>query len=32
MHLGPLESLDQWDDFVKARYAQDKSEEQFRNH
>jgi inositol oxygenase len=32
MHEGPLESLEQWDDFVKARYARDRSEEQFRNH
>ena len=32
MHTTPLESLDQWDDFVAARYKPGKSEEEFRNY
>jgi inositol oxygenase len=28
----PLESLDQWDDFVASRYRPDKSQEEFRNY
>src|SRR6266478_2614102 len=28
----PLKQLDEWDDFVAARYRQDKSEEEFRNY
>ncbi len=29
---GPLQSIEQWDDFVKSRYRPDKSEDQFRNY
>jgi inositol oxygenase len=29
---GPLESLEQWDDFVKSRYNPAKSQEEFRNY
>jgi inositol oxygenase len=29
---GPLQSIEQWDDFVKARYRPDKSPEEFRNY
>src|SRR6202158_6480779 len=28
----PLQQLDDWDDFVAARYRQGKSEEEFRNY
>ena len=28
----PLKNLDDWDDFVAARYRQDKSEDEFRNY
>lgn len=30
--IGPLESLEQWDDFVKSRYQANKSQEEFRNY
>jgi inositol oxygenase len=30
--IGPLESLEEWDDFVKTRYQENKSQEQFRNY
>jgi inositol oxygenase len=30
--MGPLESLEQWDDFVKSRYQPGKTEEQFRDY
>jgi inositol oxygenase len=29
---GPLENLEQWDDFVKSRYTPDKKEDEFRQH
>jgi inositol oxygenase len=29
---GPLQSIEQWDDFVKSRYRPDKSQEEFRNY
>jgi inositol oxygenase len=29
---GPLESLEEWDDFVKTRYRAGKSEDEFRNY
>ncbi|HEX8871304.1 MAG TPA: inositol oxygenase family protein, partial [Candidatus Acidoferrum sp.] len=29
---GPLENLEQWDDFVKSRYAPGRKEDEFRNH
>jgi inositol oxygenase len=29
---GPLENLEQWDDFVKSRYTPAKQEDEFRNH
>jgi len=29
---GPLENLDQWDDFVKSRYKEDRKKEEFRAH
>src|SRR5262245_12404601 len=32
MGAGPLESLEQWDDFVKSRYDPGKKEEEFRQH
>src|SRR5260370_27409343 len=28
----PLQSLDEWDDFVAVRYREGKSEDEFRNH
>ena len=28
----PLQQLDEWDEFVAARYRQGKSEEEFRNY
>jgi inositol oxygenase len=31
-NTGPLKELDEWDDFVAARYRQGKSEEEFRNY
>jgi len=31
-HNAPLQQLDDWDDFVAARYRQGKSEEEFRNY
>jgi inositol oxygenase len=30
--IGPLESLEEWDDFVKTRYQENKSQEEFRNY
>src|ERR1700760_3421407 len=30
--IGPLESLEEWDDFVKSRYRENKSQEEFRNY
>lgn len=30
LHGGPLENLDQWDDFVKVRYRADRKKEEFR--
>ena len=30
--IGPLESLEEWDDFVKTRYRENKSKEEFRNY
>jgi inositol oxygenase len=32
MSEGPLQSLEQWDDFVKSRYNPGKIEEEFRDH
>ncbi len=29
---GPLQSIEQWDDFVKSRYQPEKTEEEFRNY
>jgi inositol oxygenase len=29
---GPLQSIEQWDDFVKSRYRPEKSQEEFRNY
>ena len=29
-HAGPLDSLEQWDDFVKSRYRTDRKKEEFR--
>jgi inositol oxygenase len=29
---GPLQELDEWDDFIATRYRQDKQEEDFRNY
>jgi inositol oxygenase len=30
--IGPLESLEEWDEFVKTRYQENKSQEEFRNY
>jgi inositol oxygenase len=30
--IGPLDSLEEWDDFVKTRYQENKSQEEFRNY
>jgi inositol oxygenase len=30
--MGPLDSLEEWDDFVKTRYQENKSQEEFRNY
>jgi len=30
--IGPLEYLEEWDDFVKTRYQENKSQEEFRNY
>src|SRR5271170_7627180 len=30
--IGPLEYLEEWDDFVKTRYKENKSQEEFRNY
>jgi inositol oxygenase len=30
--IGPLESLEEWDDFVKTRYRENRSKEDFRNY
>jgi inositol oxygenase len=30
--MGPLENLEQWDDYVQERYAPDKSEEEYRQY
>ena len=32
MYMGPLENLEQWDDFVKDRYRPNKSKEEFRQY
>ncbi len=32
LNHGPLKELDEWDDFIAARYKQEKSEEEFRNY
>jgi inositol oxygenase len=30
--IGPMDSLEEWDDFVKTRYKEGKTEEEFRNY